>query len=334
MWYWRSPSCACDIPAHAYQYSWAPNPCWSTVYAPAPEIRAYLDLVVAEHDLGKYIRYHQRCMSAIWNETRSLWTTIFKHEITQEETIVEAEVLIYAVGRLNDFQIPSFKGQETFSGHVIHTARWPEDLEVAGKRIAVLGNGSSGMQCVGALQSGEPCPKPDIWIRRCLERTNGPEAAQVFSFCRSPTWAGPEPFGDNRDCMWKPNHLGPSLFTYYQSQKKRNTNFGRIRSFTMYFACGSNGRWLQAFARFGTMPLRSKNYDHKHFPILIPGWTILRYGKCYNQTSPPLADDGPREKLTSMLCSSHMCVSFPNLFPAWWRQVYGQRAEKSMTAIL
>lgn len=63
-------------------------------------------------------------------------------------------MLIYAVGRLNDYQTPAFDSRDKFQGRVFHTAAWPEDVDVRGKRIAVLGNGASGIQCVSALRDG------------------------------------------------------------------------------------------------------------------------------------------------------------------------------------
>ncbi|GAB1192826.1 hypothetical protein APSETT444_002023 [Aspergillus pseudonomiae] len=131
---------------------WAPNPCWSKAYAPAHEIYAYLESVVDKHDLGKFIRFNHRCISAAWNEESSLWTTTFLDERSGEETVVRSDVLIYAVGRLNDYQIPAFEGRDKFKGRVFHTAAWPEDVDIRGKRIAVLGNGASGIQCVAGLR--------------------------------------------------------------------------------------------------------------------------------------------------------------------------------------
>ncbi|KAB8244966.1 hypothetical protein BDV35DRAFT_394362 [Aspergillus flavus] len=174
----RYPGCACDVPAHGYQYSWAPNPCWSKTYAPAHEIHAYLESVVDKHDLRKFFRFNQRCVSAVWSEERAQWTTTFRDERSDEETVVRSDVLIYAVGRLNDYQTPSFEGRDKFKGQVFHTARWPEDVDVRGKRIAVLGNGASGIQCVAGIRD---------------------EAGEVLNFAAHPTWLGPEPFIENRE---------------------------------------------------------------------------------------------------------------------------------------
>jgi cation diffusion facilitator CzcD-associated flavoprotein CzcO len=154
----RSPltelRCACDVPSHSYQYSWAPNPSWSKSYAPAAEICTYLDAVIDQHDLRKFMRFNHRCVSAIWSEDSSQWTTTFRHEVSHEKTVVQSDVLIYAVGRLNNYQIPLFKGRDKFKGQVLHTAAWPDDVTAHEKSVAVLGNGASGIQCVAGLRSG------------------------------------------------------------------------------------------------------------------------------------------------------------------------------------
>ncbi|KAE8378315.1 hypothetical protein BDV26DRAFT_281225 [Aspergillus bertholletiae] len=172
----RYPGCACDVPAHTYQYSWAPNPSWSRAYAPAREIHAYLESVVDNHNLRKFVRLNHLCVSAIWNEESSRWTTTFRDKSFGTEIVVQSDILIYAVGRLNDFQIPPFEGRDKFKGRVVHTATWPKDLDIWGKRVAVLGNGASGIQCVAGIQG---------------------EAGEVLNFAPRPTWLGPAAFIEN-----------------------------------------------------------------------------------------------------------------------------------------
>ncbi|KAE8141790.1 hypothetical protein BDV38DRAFT_278573 [Aspergillus pseudotamarii] len=109
-------------------------------------------------DCQDFIRFNQRCVSAVWNEESSQWTTAFRDERSDEETT------------------PSFGGQDRFKGRVSHTAVWPEDVDVRGKRIAVLGNGASGIQCVSALRD---------------------EAGEIIHFAPHPTWLGPEAFVEN-----------------------------------------------------------------------------------------------------------------------------------------
>ncbi|OJK00104.1 hypothetical protein ASPACDRAFT_42686 [Aspergillus aculeatus ATCC 16872] len=142
-----------------------------------------------------------------WFENRypgtSSWLTTFKHETTQEETIVEADVFVYAVGRLNNYKLPDFNGRGGFRGDICHTACWPKGLVVSGKRVAVLGNGSSGMQCVGALQY---------------------EAAELINFCRSQTWAGPGLFDENKRFTEEEKlefANNPDLYHKYRTQLER-----------------------------------------------------------------------------------------------------------------
>ncbi|KAE8150627.1 hypothetical protein BDV25DRAFT_129391 [Aspergillus avenaceus] len=173
----RYPECACDVPAHGYQYSWAPNPSWSATYAPAREICAYLNAVVDRHDLRKFMRFNRRCISAVWSEDNSQWTAVFRDEHSREESVVRSDILIYAVGRLNNYQMPLFEGRERFQGPVVHTAAWPDSLDVRGKRVAVLGNGASGIQCVAGLQS---------------------KAGVILNLAQHATWLGPPPFIEKR----------------------------------------------------------------------------------------------------------------------------------------
>ncbi|PYH91186.1 monooxygenase [Aspergillus ellipticus CBS 707.79] len=152
-------------------FSWAPNPTWSKTYVAGPEIRAYLNAVIDKHHLDRFISYNQRCVSAVWCEDASQWTIKFRHEVSQEELIVQSDVFVYAVG-----------GQDQFTGKIVHTATWPEGLSTHGKRVGVLGNGASAIQCVGALQY---------------------EADEIFNFVRSPTWVGPSFFIGDRHCIEK-----------------------------------------------------------------------------------------------------------------------------------
>ena len=72
---------------------------------------------------------------------------------------MDSDVLIYAVGRLNNYKMPTLDGQSLFRGRIVHTATWPDDLDVNSKRVVIVGNGASAVQCVPALQPGrEPVP--------------------------------------------------------------------------------------------------------------------------------------------------------------------------------
>lgn len=153
----REPSCACDIPSHAYQYSWNPNPRWSRLYAEAPEILEYLKSTVTKFNMRRHIKFNRRCIGATWDERTSEWTvTLQRSDSLNGEINVNCDIFVMAVGRLNNWKLPDIEGLDSFQGCVIHTADWPEDMDYRGKDIAVIGNGASSTQCLAALYKGEP----------------------------------------------------------------------------------------------------------------------------------------------------------------------------------
>ncbi|KAK5992095.1 FAD-binding monooxygenase moxY [Cladobotryum mycophilum] len=173
----RYPGCACDVPSHAYSYSWNQNPSWSRLYAEAPEILKYLQDTVDKHDLRKYIQCNYKCTAAKWNESTSQWAVDF--ERTDQPSLkftVTCDVFVYAVGRLNNWKLPDIPGLKDFRGEVVHTANWPSNIDLSGKDVAVIGNGSSALQCVAKLHR---------------------EVKSVDNFVRSPTWIVPHVFSPN-----------------------------------------------------------------------------------------------------------------------------------------
>lgn len=106
--------------------------------------------------------FNTKCVLAQWNEDSSKWKVVLCNVVSGEEKTVFADVFVYAVGRLNNYKFPKIEGQKTFRGIQVHTANWPADMTVKDKRVIVVGNGASAIQCVAALQPGEsqsPTPK-------------------------------------------------------------------------------------------------------------------------------------------------------------------------------
>lgn len=146
---WRDntyPGVACDVPAHLYGLARHPNPGWSAEFAPGAEIRDYLDDVVDRTRLRPSIRFGAVVTGADWDASRSRW----RLEGTAG-TPESADVLILATGRLTEPRIPEIAGLAGFAGEVVHTARWRPGLDVAGRRVAVVGTGSSAVQVVPEL---------------------------------------------------------------------------------------------------------------------------------------------------------------------------------------
>ncbi|USY23405.1 NAD(P)/FAD-dependent oxidoreductase [Nocardiopsis exhalans] len=148
-WYWnRYPGARCDAESVFYSYSFDADLqqewVWSERYAAQPEILSYAEHVADRLDLRRSITFGTRVTAAHYDESRRLWLLT-----TDTGQHVEARYLVTALGCLSAAQAPDFKGLEDFRGEIHHTARWPhEGVELAGKRVAVIGTGSSGIQSV------------------------------------------------------------------------------------------------------------------------------------------------------------------------------------------
>jgi cation diffusion facilitator CzcD-associated flavoprotein CzcO len=159
------PGAACDIPSHLYEFSFAPNPRWSRRYAPQAEIQAYLEEIASRYGVRDRIRTSTDVLSARWDEARDTWvleTTAGTHE---------ANVLVTACGQLSVPTVPPIPGLDSFAGPAFHTARWRHDVDLTGKRVAVIGTGCSAIQVVPAIQ---------------------PIVDQVDVYQRSPGWTFPK----------------------------------------------------------------------------------------------------------------------------------------------
>lgn len=148
-WYFnRYPGCRCDVESVDYSYSfdedlqneWQ----WTERYATQPEILAYLNHVAERFDLGRDIRLNTRVVSARFDEVRSRWQLE-----TEGGAAYEATYVVFATGSLSAPVTPDIPGIDSFAGEIHYTARWPsEKVSFAGKRVAVIGTGSSGIQAV------------------------------------------------------------------------------------------------------------------------------------------------------------------------------------------
>jgi len=158
------PGAACDIPSHLYEYSFAPNS-WSRRYAPQAEIQAYVEGAARRFGVLDRVRTGTEVRGARWDEERGKWlleTSAGAHE---------ADLLVTACGQLSVPQTPPIPGLDGFEGPAFHTAEWRHDVDLAGKRVAVVGSGCSAIQVVPAIQ---------------------PEVAQLDVYQRSPGWTLPK----------------------------------------------------------------------------------------------------------------------------------------------
>ena len=146
-WYWnRYPGARCDVESLDYSYSFSEELQqewnWSERYAPQAEILRYINHVADRFDLRRDIQLETRVASATFDEASARWTVL-----TEAGERFDGQYLIMATGCLSIPQPPAFKGLETFKGDWYHSANWPrEGVDFAGKRVGLIGTGSSGVQ--------------------------------------------------------------------------------------------------------------------------------------------------------------------------------------------
>ncbi|RZT39127.1 flavin-containing monooxygenase [Cupriavidus agavae] len=164
----RYPGAGVDTPNHIYSYSFA-RADWSRYFALREEIQAYFVEVSHRFNVRRHIRFHTSVESAVYDERAMRWA-VRVTEAGGKSEVIAANVVISAVGLLNVPKMPAIPGLDTFDGPCFHSARWPEGLDVRGKRVAVIGNGASAMQIVPAI---------------------APLVASITVFQRSRQWAAP-----------------------------------------------------------------------------------------------------------------------------------------------
>ncbi len=138
------PGCRVDNPNHMYSYSFEPNHDFPQFYSTQPVLLKYFKGIAEKYDLRKNIRFETEVAEAEFDERRSIWRVTLK---TSGE-VLEAPILISAVGQLNRPRFPDIEGIETFHGPAFHSARWRGDVDLARKRVAVIGTGASAFQFV------------------------------------------------------------------------------------------------------------------------------------------------------------------------------------------
>ncbi len=170
-WYWnRYPGCRFDSESYTYGYLFSEELWqewdWSEEFAPQPETERYLNHVVDRFDLRRHIRLNSKVNSAVWDEGSATWTTG-----TEDGFQIRSQYLIAATGVLSVPQYPDMPGREDFRGESYHPVRWPEEpVDFRGKRVAVIGTGSTGVQIGPAIAD---------------------EVESLVMYQRSATWATP-----------------------------------------------------------------------------------------------------------------------------------------------
>lgn len=137
------PGLAVDIPSAVYSYSFEPNPYWSRLFAPGDELKAYAAHVADTYDLRRFMRFDTAVDSARWDEDAERWLVT-----SDGGDVIAARYLITATGYLSQPRLPDIDGIDSFAGTVVHSAKWDDDLDLTGRRAAVIGTGATGVQLI------------------------------------------------------------------------------------------------------------------------------------------------------------------------------------------
>lgn len=171
-WYENAyPGCRVDVANHFYCYSFAPNHRWSEFYSQQPELQQYFEECADRFDVRRRIRFNTEVLSARYDESDCVWELRVRRADGEEETAF-FNAVISAVGQLNRPKIPEFPGLENFQGAYFHSAQWRHDVDLRGKRVAVIGSGASAFQLV-----------PEV----------AKQARELHVLQRSPPWIFPNP---------------------------------------------------------------------------------------------------------------------------------------------
>jgi 4-hydroxyacetophenone monooxygenase len=167
------PGCGVDTPSYLYSLSFDPKPDWSSHFAPQSELSDYWNGLARKHGVLAHTRFGTQVSSATYDEDAFVWHVAARAaDGSGEEEIFTANAVVSAVGLLNQPSIPDLPGLADFSGPALHTAEWDPNLDLTGKRVAVIGTGASSMQFVPAVSE---------------------IADEVRVFQRTPQWSMPHP---------------------------------------------------------------------------------------------------------------------------------------------
>lgn len=166
----RYPGCACDIPAHSYTFSFEGNPEWSGFYSYSNEIQDYMLSFAKKYRAEEFVTLNTEVTGATWIEETGKWRVDLKGKDGRTFTD-ECDILVNGSGVVNKWKWPAIEGLHDFKGVLAHSANWDGDLNWAGKKVAVIGTGSSSIQMVPRFAA---------------------TAERLYVFMRNKTYIGPQ----------------------------------------------------------------------------------------------------------------------------------------------
>ncbi|KAF2399339.1 FAD/NAD(P)-binding domain-containing protein [Trichodelitschia bisporula] len=171
------PGVRCDIPAHVYQATFAPNTQWTEQFAQGSEILQYWKDIAKRYDVYRHLKLSHRVNEAVWDDNTSTWAVNVTNLAGGETAVHTFDFVLTAIGRFNDWRLPDYPGLTDFKGVLRHASNWDPIFDPAGKAVAVIGNGASGIQLVPNLQ---------------------PIVSRLDHYARNKTWIAGSWAGDER----------------------------------------------------------------------------------------------------------------------------------------
>ncbi|KAF2261197.1 FAD/NAD(P)-binding domain-containing protein [Lojkania enalia] len=311
-WENRYPGCACDVPSHNYTWSFEPKLDWSAVYASSREIFQYFNDFARKYGLHKYVKTKHQVEGAYWNHEKGGYDVKIRDLERNTAVSDHCDILVNAGGILNNWQWPAISGLNKYKGVLLHTANWDDKIDLRGKHVGLIGNGSSGIQVLPTIQ---------------------PHVQQLTTFIREPTWVSPvqgleqHVFSDHErlEFATKPN----ALLEY-----RRNVERGLNGQFGIFLKGTNTNNETEAY-------FRQQMHDKLKNPYLeerlVPNWHVgcrrltpgvgylealgkenvnVVYGEIHEITERGcLCDNGKEYPIDVLICATGFNTSFKPRFP-------------------
>jgi cation diffusion facilitator CzcD-associated flavoprotein CzcO len=240
---WRDnhyPGAACDVQSNLYSFSFAPNPDWPRSYSEQPEIQAYLQATADRYGVRPHCVFGADVTAARWDDADRRW------HVSTTAGQFRAQVLISAAGALADPTYPDIEGLASFEGTVMHSARWDDGHDLAGKDVAVIGTGASAIQVVPAIQ---------------------PVVGGLAVYQRTPPWIVPR-----TDHPVKP--LAQRVYRWFPPVQRAVRGFLYVFREFLVLGMAKKRRFLKPVGKLARAHLEKQVRDPKLRAALTPDYTI------------------------------------------------------------
>ena len=241
----RYPGVACDVPSHLYSFSFDLNPYWSHTYSSGDVIQDYLLSVVEKHGLREHVTFGAWVEGASYDEASGVWSVV-AHTDDGRTTTVTARALVLGVGALHLPHIPLIEGLHTFAGELVHTASWPENTSMFGRRVGIIGTGASAVQCIPPLAE---------------------DAEHLTVFQRSAPWIMPQRNGEYSETTIDRFRRHPALMRAHREALRRKNDLRAV-------AFDAQPKLLELASREAKRHLRNQVSDPSLREKLTPDYTM------------------------------------------------------------